>query len=482
MIDSGTRDPRLTERRNARTAEIDQADAVTIVSMIQAEDRAVPVAVESQGAAVAEVVEEVARRFRRGGRLIYVGAGTSGRLGVLDASECPPTFGTDPDLVRGVIAGGADALVRSSEGAEDDPAAGAAAIRDLGVSADDFVLGIATSGTTPYVHGALREAGSRGAGLSFLSCSAPPETVVALGAITITPLVGPEVIAGSTRLKAGTATKLVLNTITTGAMIRSGKVFSNLMVDLRARSAKLVDRGVRIVSHVGEMGPDAASRLLLAAGGSVKTALAMDAMGLSRALAERCLDTVDGFLRTAIDRYAGTEFPYYEGYPVQPGWPDRDRLLADLEGLPERLRSARENADEVDARGNRVPVSPSGWDFRLHVAHLLALEREAVAPRVMATLDSAEAQWVDWNPTDPPPGADEDADVLLSHLADARKETVRMLQGRDAQCLATRARLGEETPTLYQFLRGIRQHDEAHALRIEERIHPDLVTRAGVGT
>ena len=251
-------DPRLTEARNPRTIDIDLADARTVVAMIQAEDRAVPAAVESQAAAIARVIDDVVACFRRGGRLIYVGAGTSGRLGVLDASECPPTFGTDPDLVQGIIAGGHEALVRSSEGAEDDPDAGVAAVREMGVSSRDFVFGIASSGTTPYVRGALAEARERGAALAFLSCSQPPEDVLGLEPTLITPLVGPEVVAGSTRLKAGTATKLVLNAVTTGAMIRSGRVFENLMVDLRARSAKLADRGIRIVSHVCRLEADAA--------------------------------------------------------------------------------------------------------------------------------------------------------------------------------------------------------------------------------
>ena len=243
-------DPRLTEARNPRTTTIDREDAETIVRLIQAEDRAVPQAVASQATAIARVVDDVVARFQRGGRLIYVGAGTSGRLGTLDAAECPPTFGVDPSLVCGVIAGGPAALVKSSEGAEDAPEDGAEAIRELRVGPADFVLGIATSGTTPYVHGALVEAVTRGGGTGFLCCSEPPREIADLVDHLILPMVGPEVIAGSTRMKAGTATKLILNTITTGAMIRSGRVYENLMVDVRARSAKLVDRGVRMVVSV----------------------------------------------------------------------------------------------------------------------------------------------------------------------------------------------------------------------------------------
>ncbi len=475
MTASAERDSRLTEAVNPRTVNIDCADAATIVAMVQGEDCAVPAAVESQSRSIAEAIEAVAHRFQRGGRLIYVGAGTSGRLGVLDASECPPTFGTDPSRVLGVIAGGAEALVRSSEGAEDDPAGGSAAMATLDVGADDFVLGIASSGTTPFVHGALEEAAARNAGLGFLSCSAPPRAVVDLGAILITPLVGPEVIAGSTRLKAGTATKLVLNTITTGAMIRSGKVYRNLMVDLRARSAKLVDRGVRIVMAVTELGPEAARRLLLDAGGSVKTALAMHALGLGRALAERALDSVDGFLQVAVERYADHGLPYYTGYSARPGWPNRTRLLADLSGAPERLAAAVETGRAVDERGNRVRANPAAWSPRSHVAHLLAFEEEAVATRVRQAIARDEPAWADWDPADPPPGADAPLADLLVRFAEARAATVRTLEEAPQKSLERRARLGDERPTLYQFLRGIRQHDEAHARRIEQRVHPDLL-------
>ncbi|MDX1394099.1 MAG: N-acetylmuramic acid 6-phosphate etherase [Gemmatimonadota bacterium] len=475
MTDPRPGDPRLTEAVNQRTIGIDCADAPTIVATIQAEDRAVPSAVASQLAAIAETVEEVAGRFRRGGRLIYAGAGTSGRLGVLDASECPPTFGTDPEQVVGIIAGGPDALVRSSEGAEDEPTGGARAIAAADVGPDDFVLGIATSGTTPFVHGALEEAGRRGAGLGFLSCSAPPDPVVRLGAILITPLVGPEVIAGSTRLKAGTATKLILNTITTGAMIRSGRVYRNLMVDLRARSAKLVDRGVRIVVEVCEIDAEAARRLLLAAGGAVKTALAMHALRVDRGFAERALDTVDGFLRVAIDRYGGGGFLHYAGYPERPGWPDRERLIADLLAAPERLRQAEETGRAADAAGERVPVSPGGWSPGEHLAHLLQFEVEAVTPRVESASSSETPVWEDWLATDPPPDSEAPFDELTRRFAEARGRTVTALREAGADGLDRTARLGSENVTLYQFLRGIRQHDEAHARRIEQRVHPDLL-------
>lgn len=470
-------DPRLTEARNPRTAGIDVADARTVVAMIQAEDRAVPTAVESQAAAIARVIDDVAARFHRGGRLIYVGAGTSGRLGVLDASECPPTFGTDPELVQGIIAGGPAALMRSSEGAEDDPEAGVAAVRAAEVGPEDFVLGIASSGTTPYVRGALAEARARGAGLAFLSCSAPPDDVVALDPILITPLVGPEVVAGSTRMKAGTATKLVLNAITTGAMIRSGRVFENLMVDLRARSAKLVDRGIRIVAHVCRLEAEAARALLVGAGGSVKTAIAMHELQLSRALAERCLDAVDGRLRVAIDRFGARGVPFYEVYPARPGWPDRDRLLSDLAGVDKRLRRAREAGREVDERGDRTSVARDAWSASRHVAHLLEFERDAVLPRVAALVAEEGAVWSEWEAGE---GSGESLpfEDAIEELATLRSRSVALVRDAPPGILDRRALLGDERPTLYQFLRGVRQHDEAHARRIEERVHPALV---GVG-
>ncbi|MFV1987916.1 MAG: N-acetylmuramic acid 6-phosphate etherase [Gemmatimonadota bacterium] len=481
MTQSPDRDPRLTEAVNPRTVDIDCAEAARIVAMVQGEDRAVLVAVESQRGPIAETVEAVALRFQRGGRLIYVGAGTSGRLGVLDAAECPPTFGTDASQVVGIIAGGDAALVRSSEGAEDDPEGGSDAIATLDVGPADFVLGIASSGTTPFVHGALEEAAARRAGVGFLSCSAPPPAIVDLGAILITPLVGPEVVAGSTRLKAGTATKLVLNTITTGAMIRSGKVYRNLMVDLRARSAKLVDRGTRIVMDVTERGPEAARRLLCDAGGSVKTALAMDALALGRALAERALDSVDGVLQVAIERYADRGLPYYGGYPERPGWPDRARLLVDLSGAPGRVAAAREAGRAADERGKRVPANPSGWAPRAHVAHLLAFEEEAVTPRVRAVISRDLPSWSNWDSVDPPPGADVSLSDLVARFSEARSRTVRAIEEAPPDALERRARLGEECLTLYQFLRGVRQHDEAHARRIEQRVHPDLLRSCDPG-
>ena len=264
-------DPRLTERRNPRTAGIDVAGALDIVDLMAAEDRLVPEAVHGQREAIAAAIELVVAAFASGGRLVYVGAGTSGRLGVLDASECPPTFGSPPEMVQGVIAGGAQALLKSQEGAEDDLDAGAAAMDDKAVGSNDVVLGIAASGTTPYVRAALGRAQTLGARTVFFTCADPPAVLTETCDVVIAVRVGPEVLTGSTRLKAGTATKLVLNMITTGAMIRSGRAYGNLMVDLRTLSVKLTDRSERIVMEAAGVDRDAARRALAGAGGSAKT-------------------------------------------------------------------------------------------------------------------------------------------------------------------------------------------------------------------
>ena len=294
------RDRRLTEQRNPNSRRIDELDALGIVDLINAEDRMVAEAVGEEREAIARALELAEQAFRGGGRLVYVGAGTSGRLGVLDAAEIPPTYGTDPAMVRGVIAGGYDALVRAKEGAEDSPAAGGAAMDELAVDAKDFVLGIATSGTTPYVHGALDRARTLGARTGFLLCTYPSPELVAKHDVVIAPLVGPEVITGSTRMKAGTATKLVLNTITTGAMVRLGKVYGNLMVDLQVTCEKLRDRGERILETMLELDRASAAALLERAGGHVKTALVMGKLGIDAAEARRRLDAVGGVVSAVV--------------------------------------------------------------------------------------------------------------------------------------------------------------------------------------
>jgi N-acetylmuramic acid 6-phosphate etherase len=293
-------DSRLTEQRNPRTVSIDLASPLEIVDLMQAEDRTVPDAVATQRDAIARAITLVEHAFRSDGRLLYVGAGTSGRLGVLDASECPPTFGTDPQMVQGIIAGGLDALIRSQEGAEDVAADGAAAIEVRDVGPNDVVIGIAASGTTPYVRGALERAKELGARTVIVACSPPPDDVVQRADVAILPLTGPEVVTGSTRLKAGTATKLVLNTITTGAMIRIGKTYGNLMVDLRAMSRKLVDRGERIMIEVCGVTRDEARALIRAADGRVKTAIVMQQLGLTRDMAEQKLGEAGGVIRRLV--------------------------------------------------------------------------------------------------------------------------------------------------------------------------------------
>jgi N-acetylmuramic acid 6-phosphate etherase len=293
-------DPRLTEQRNPRSMRIDQLSTLDVVDLIIAEDRMVAEAVGEEREAIARAIEIVADVFRSGGRLIYVGAGTSGRLGVLDASEMPPTYGTDPAMVRGVIAGGFEALVRAQEGAEDHPADGARDLDAIGVGEADFVLGIATSGTTPYVHGALARARERGARTGFLLCTYPSAALLETHDVVIAPLVGPEVITGSTRMKAGTATKMVLNTITTAAMVRLGKVYGNLMVDLQVTCEKLRDRGERILVETLGVERGEAAALLESAQGHVKVAIVMGRLGVDAATARARLDEEGGRIARVV--------------------------------------------------------------------------------------------------------------------------------------------------------------------------------------
>ena len=294
------RDPRLTEQRNPRSLHIDRLEPLEIVELMNAEDSKVPEAVGKEAPAIARAVELAERAFRQGGRLIYVGAGTSGRLGVLDASEMPPTFRTDPSMVQGVIAGGYAALIRAQEGAEDHLEDGAAAMDEKEVGPADFVLGIATSGTTPYVHGALARARERGARTGFLLCTPPSDALRAEHDVVIAPLVGPEVITGSTRMKAGTATKLVLNTITTGAMVRLGKVYGNLMVDLQVTAAKLQDRAERILMELLSLERETARALLRDADGHVKTALVMGRLGVDADEARARLARAGGVVERVV--------------------------------------------------------------------------------------------------------------------------------------------------------------------------------------
>jgi N-acetylmuramic acid 6-phosphate etherase len=289
-------DRRLTEQRNPRSARIDQMESLAIVDLINAEDRLIAAAVGAQREQIARAVDLIVDGFRAGGRLIYVGAGTSGRLGVLDASEMPPTYGTEPDMIQGVIAGGYEALLRAQEGAEDHPEDGGQAMEDRQVGPNDFVLGIAASGTTPYVHGALQRARARGARTGFLLCTHPSEKLLKEHDVVIALLVGPEVITGSTRMKAGTATKMVLNMLSTAAMVQTGKVYGNLMVDLQVTCQKLQDRGERILMDTLDLPRDEVVALLDAAGGHVKTAIVMSRLGLDAQGAQRRLEETGGAL------------------------------------------------------------------------------------------------------------------------------------------------------------------------------------------
>ena len=296
-MSSHTFDPRITEHSNPRTKAIDLADPAAIVEMMNAEDALVAAAVATQKEPIARAIALAESKFRMGGRLIYAGAGTSGRLGVLDAAECPPTFGTDPAMVLGVIAGGVPALTSAVEGAEDRSEDGPRAMDDRHVGSNDMVVGIAASGTTPFVREALLRARELGASTVIVSCTPPAEAILASVDIAIVPVVGPEAVTGSTRLKAGTATKMVLNMITTGAMIRLGKTYGNLMVDLRATNNKLLDRSLRIIMELCDLPRERAAQLLHDAGGRVKTALAMNKLNVDRVEAETRLASVGGVLR-----------------------------------------------------------------------------------------------------------------------------------------------------------------------------------------
>jgi len=292
-----------TEQRNPRTMDLDMLEVPQLLERISAEDRTVPDAVARELPHIARAVDLVVASFKAGGRLVYVGAGTSGRLGVLDASECPPTFGSDPDMVVGVIAGGYTAVVRAVEGAEDRADHGAQAMDDLEVGPEDTIVGLAASRRTPYVVSAIARARSLGARTVYVTCTPREEFTLEVD-VAICPVVGPEVLMGSTRMKAGTAQKLVCNMLTTASFVRVGKVFENMMVDLLANSQKLVERGRRTVMTATGCDYKAAAQAIDAAGKSVKTAIVMVKLGCSRSEAERRLAASDGFVRGALGRDA----------------------------------------------------------------------------------------------------------------------------------------------------------------------------------
>jgi len=288
----------LTEQLNPASASIDALPTEEMLRIVNAEDRRVAEAVGREIPAIARAVDAIVAAFRRGGRLFYIGAGTSGRLGVLDASECPPTFGAAPGMVQGIMAGGEAALSRATETTEDDPAIGARDLADRGFTASDVLVGIAASGRTPYVLGAVAEAKRLGAATVAISCTPDSELARAVD-ISIAPLVGPEVIAGSTRMKAGTAQKLVLNMLSTGAFIRMGYVYGNLMVNVQPKNAKLLDRARRIVAQAAGVSYERAGELL-DAGGGVAAAILMGKTGIGREEAERRLAQAGGSISEAL--------------------------------------------------------------------------------------------------------------------------------------------------------------------------------------
>jgi N-acetylmuramic acid 6-phosphate etherase len=290
-----------TEQRNPNSTHIDTASTAEILRVINTEDHLVPIAVRRELDHIAAAVEHVVEAFENGGRLFYVGAGTSGRLGVVDASECPPTFGTDPEMVQGLIAGGREAVFRSQEGAEDVPEKGAEALEAHGVTDADVVCGIASSGRTPYVVGAVEHARDVIGCPTLFVTTVPREELDVDPDVAICPVVGPEVIMGSTRMKSGTAQKLVLNMITTASMVRLGKVYENMMVDLRRTSEKLVERGIRTVMMVTGVDYDEADAVLDRCDGHVKTALVMILADVGVEEARRRLEATDGFVRPAIE-------------------------------------------------------------------------------------------------------------------------------------------------------------------------------------
>jgi len=289
----------LTEQPNPASEGIDALPTVEILRLINLEDHKVAPAVAAEIPNIARAVEAIVAALRRGGRLFYIGAGTSGRLGVLDAAECPPTFNVPPELVQGIMAGGAAALARATEASEDDPSLGARDLEARGFTACDVLVGIAASGRTPYVLGAVARARELGAFTIGISCT-PGSRLAQAVDIPITPLPGPEIIAGSTRMKAGTATKLVLNMLSTAAMIRLGHVYGNLMVNVQPKNSKLVDRARRIIARAAGVSYEQAARLLEEAGGQVKVAIVMGRLGVSRQQAEARLEAAAGRISEAI--------------------------------------------------------------------------------------------------------------------------------------------------------------------------------------
>lgn len=289
-----------TESRNPASEHLDSMTAAELVKLMNDEDAKVAAAVATQSEPITRAIEAIAERLRRGGRLVYIGAGTSGRMGVLDASECPPTFNSDPVQVVGLIAGGDTALRTAIEGAEDHPEYAEADLKEHRLCRDDVLVGIAASGRTPYVVGGLRYAQEIGAVAVGFTCN-ERNLMAAVADILICPIVGPEILSGSTRMKAGTATKLVLNMLTTGAMVLLGKTYGNLMVDLQATNSKLVDRSARIVCEMTDISRESAESLLVDCDGELKVAIVSQLKQASPAEARRLLELAGGQLRGALN-------------------------------------------------------------------------------------------------------------------------------------------------------------------------------------
>jgi len=353
-----------TEARNPRSADLDVLSPVEFVRLMNAEDRLAVDAVETQAAAIARAIEIIADRLKDGGRLVYVGAGTSGRLGVLDATECPPTFNTPPELVVGLIAGGSAALTRAVEGAEDHPEFGERDLQGIAFCTRDVLVAIATSGRTPYVLGAARYAASLGASVIGVACNSGSE-LEPLVQLMICPVVGPEVLSGSTRLKAGTATKLVLNMLTTGAMVRLGKTYGNLMVDLRATNVKLRARTNRIVRLMTGLDEAAAASLLNAADGELKTALVMQHNGEDAAAARSRLQDAGGVVSQALGGRTSGKRPIVE-----------PQLVLGIDGGGSHTVALLADGSELLGRGEAGPTNM----------------RAVGASRAFAALDSAVAR------------------------------------------------------------------------------------------
>jgi N-acetylmuramic acid 6-phosphate etherase len=289
-----------TEASNPASERLDSLSPQEIVALINSEDAKIAEAVAQQSDSIAKAIEVISHRLQHGGRLIYIGAGTSGRLGVLDAAECPPTFNSDPAQVVGIIAGGPGALLKAVEGAEDSPDLAAQDLKNIDLCSHDVIVGIATSGRTPYVLGALDYARSQGAYTIGLCCNRDA-AISARAELTIAPIVGPEILSGSTRMKAGTATKMVLNMLSTGAMVRMGKIYGNLMVDLQATNVKLAERSKRIVCKITNVPPEQAENLLQQCNGELKTAIVSYRLDLEPEQARLRLSSARGHLRKALE-------------------------------------------------------------------------------------------------------------------------------------------------------------------------------------